>query len=144
MVDVAAACAPHQARARVCVLSLLFIDRSTGAPSLCPYTFTTGCSSGGCPANTEQISRSFCPNFYYNERCQTRPSYYGGCCPGWTGSSCFTRLALILSIFHLPAVCSPGCVRGTCFAPNKCRCPAGSVVFQLTQVSCLQMDWCRL
>ncbi len=42
---------------------------------------------------------------------------------------------------HIAATCDPGCGPGTCYAPNKCRCPAGSVLNTETQNSCLQMDW---
>jgi hypothetical protein len=59
----------------------------------CGVTINSGCGSA-CPANTVPFSFSICSGSSPIQFvCLTTPSYYGGCCPGYTGpsSGCRTR-----------------------------------------------------
>jgi hypothetical protein len=84
-------------------------------------------SNFGCPAAFIPESIRACSSTTVDALCRATPAYHGGCCPGWTGVAlgCSIRLVLLLSSSHLAATCDPGCGRGTCYAPNICRCPTG-------------------
>jgi hypothetical protein len=98
----------------------------------CPASFSSGCGQQ-CPSNTVEISSDFCREsfFFYqlNRVCQTTPSYYGGCCPGFTGSGSGCNYGLkypfSLSLRLMSGSCS--CVNGACIGPNVCRCHPGFV-----------------
>jgi hypothetical protein len=87
--------------ATVCCLFMMICFSETikdrGDSSICPAQFRSACRGLGSSREAFCSPGQFidivelCGFYAFIASCQTTPAYYGGCCPGFTGSNCLSR-----------------------------------------------------